>query len=237
MRRRPLLYALLALAVPLPALALTGGGEAGGEPPVSRLARRLRDLVRLDRLQDRRLLERGRGRRPGTPPASPGRRLGRRLRRRRQRRSSSFWVPYAGNGTYTVTVSAYGTPPGSDEPEVIAEGSSDDGGDDGADTEVKQTDAEVTVEDATGEPPPRSRRRRRPQIRPRKSRRSRSARSPPPPCPRSRPSEPPAEADGDGRRGRRRCGGRARGRSPRRPTPAACQTARRSVPPVVHALR
>jgi hypothetical protein len=33
--------------------------------------------------------------------------------------STSLWVPYVGNGTYTVTVSAWGTPPGADKPEVI----------------------------------------------------------------------------------------------------------------------
>lgn len=38
--------------------------------------------------------------------------------------SASFWVPYTGNGTYTVTVSAYGTPPGVDDQEVIAKASS-----------------------------------------------------------------------------------------------------------------
>ena len=27
--------------------------------------------------------------------------------------AASFWVPYVGNGTYTVSVSAYGTPPAS----------------------------------------------------------------------------------------------------------------------------
>jgi hypothetical protein len=34
--------------------------------------------------------------------------------------STSLWVPYVGNGTYTVTVSAWGTPPGADKPDVIA---------------------------------------------------------------------------------------------------------------------
>ncbi len=42
--------------------------------------------------------------------------------------SGTFSVPYVGNGTYTVTVLAYGTPPGADQPEVIAKGSSDGGG-------------------------------------------------------------------------------------------------------------
>ncbi len=37
---------------------------------------------------------------------------------------SSFWVPYVGNGTYTVTVSAYGTPPGSESAKVVARESS-----------------------------------------------------------------------------------------------------------------
>jgi hypothetical protein len=49
--------------------------------------------------------------------------------------SASLWVPYVGSGTYSVTVSAYGTPPdedGSAEAEVIDRDSSDAGhGDEG----------------------------------------------------------------------------------------------------------
>lgn len=44
---------------------------------------------------------------------------------------SSIWVAYVGPGTYSVTVTAYGTPPGEDEdgdPEVIARESSLSGG-------------------------------------------------------------------------------------------------------------
>ncbi len=44
---------------------------------------------------------------------------------------SSVWVPYVGPGTYSVTVTAYGTPPGEEEdgePEVIARESSMSGG-------------------------------------------------------------------------------------------------------------
>ena len=44
---------------------------------------------------------------------------------------SSVWVPYVGPGTYSVTVTAYGTPPGEEDdgdPEVIARESSLSGG-------------------------------------------------------------------------------------------------------------
>ena len=37
---------------------------------------------------------------------------------------TSFWVPYSGPGTYTVTVSAYGNPPGPDQRELITRDSS-----------------------------------------------------------------------------------------------------------------
>ena len=41
--------------------------------------------------------------------------------------SQSFWVPYVGNGTYTVTVSAYGTPPGEVKASIVARDSSSAG--------------------------------------------------------------------------------------------------------------
>ena len=62
---------------------------------------------------------------------------------------SSFTVPYAGNGTYTVTVSAYGTPPGSDEPEVVARDTSGTGGDSGEAT--VEAFGEATTDDGPGE--------------------------------------------------------------------------------------
>jgi hypothetical protein len=77
--------------------------------------------------------------------------------------SASFWVPYVGNGTYTVSVSAYGTPPGADEPEVVARDSSAAGsGDDtdsgappespGPDATGGATTGEEPVEPAPTEP-------------------------------------------------------------------------------------
>jgi hypothetical protein len=36
---------------------------------------------------------------------------------------TSFWVPYVGAGSYTVTVSAYGDPPGEDERELLTKDS------------------------------------------------------------------------------------------------------------------
>ena len=41
---------------------------------------------------------------------------------------TSFWVPYAGPGTYTVTVSAYGDPPGPAKRELLTKDSSEAGG-------------------------------------------------------------------------------------------------------------
>ncbi len=130
MPRRVILYVLLALAVPLPALALTGGddpaeptsiqvaasldgcGTAGANlvceisaswSEVPGATRYTASVTSIDgSVVD--LGEVGGG-------------------------SGTFSVPYVGNGTYTVTVLAYGTPPGADEPEVIAKGSSDGGGD------------------------------------------------------------------------------------------------------------
>ena len=39
---------------------------------------------------------------------------------------TSFWVPYVGPGTYTVAVSAYGNPPGEDKRELITKDSSEE---------------------------------------------------------------------------------------------------------------
>jgi len=123
MRPRALLYALLALAAPLPALALTGGdGETAGEglsvsasldgcgtagaQIVCKLDASWNALPGAERYTasvtrpDGSVIDAG--------EVGAG--------------STSVWVPYVGNGTYTVTVSAYGTPPGADEPEVVARG-------------------------------------------------------------------------------------------------------------------
>jgi hypothetical protein len=129
--RRSLLYVLLALAVPLPALALAGGGAASPSLAVGasldscgtaadRIVCKLdaswsdvpgatRYMARVTR-PDGSVIDYGDVGAGGT----------------------SFWVPYVGNGTYTVTVAAYGTKRGSGEPELLAKSSSSAGGKSGA---------------------------------------------------------------------------------------------------------
>jgi hypothetical protein len=135
-RRRILIYAFLALAVPLPALALTGRG--GGEQPPPDVS--LSVAASLDSC--------------GTAAdtivckidvswnAVPGANRYTASVTRADGSvvdfgdvgagSASFWVPYVGNGTYTVSVSAYGTPPGEDKPEVLDRDTVDAGSDEGA---------------------------------------------------------------------------------------------------------
>ena len=50
--------------------------------------------------------------------------------------SRSVFVPYVGAGTYSVQVAAWGTPPGEDEPEVVAREQAMSTGGDGAATRV-----------------------------------------------------------------------------------------------------
>lgn len=130
MHRRALLYALLALAVPLPALALTGHAD-----PVPAANANLSVAASLDSCGTAAdtivcKLDASWNEIPGATryTASVTRADGSVVDFGDVGGgSSSFWVPYAGNGAYTVSVSVYGTPPGSDRPEVVARGSSSAG--------------------------------------------------------------------------------------------------------------
>jgi hypothetical protein len=120
-RMRTILLATLALAVPIPALALTGGGGApaqasisvsaslggcglAGERIVCRIDASWSEVEHADYYTvsvtrpDGGVVDQGQS--PGT--------------------GTSVWVEYAGAGTYGVTVTAWGTPPGASEPHVIA---------------------------------------------------------------------------------------------------------------------
>ena len=151
MRGRTILYVLLALTVPTGAFALTGGDDGppaeslsvsasldgcgiASDSIVCKIDARWNDLP-------------GATRHTATVAGADGSVVdygdvgaG----------SASFWVPYTGNGTYTVTVSAYGTPPGADDQEVIAKASSS------ADRGGKQPEAldggEIAGTDDAGEP-------------------------------------------------------------------------------------
>ncbi len=132
-RRRIFGLALIALAVPFPALALDGGGVRAPGSRTLTVSASL-DSCGLaghaDHVQDRRGLEQ-RSRAPRTTPSAS---------RAPTARSStmgettgqgtSVWVPYVGSGTYSVSVTAWGTPPGEEDdgtPEVIARSSSESG--------------------------------------------------------------------------------------------------------------
>jgi hypothetical protein len=129
MRRRAMGLALIALAVPFPALALDGGGVgAEGSPGLSVSASL--DSCGLAGSQIMCKIDAGWNSLEGAESYSVsvtssngsvvdlGETSG---------QGTSVWVPYAGSGTYTVNVTAYGTPPGAEEPEVIARDSSDEG--------------------------------------------------------------------------------------------------------------
>jgi hypothetical protein len=109
LRRRSLIYAVLALAVPLPAFALSGGGSsASADLSVSAsldgcgvLAAQV--VCKIDASWN----EVDGAKRYTASVTSPdgsvtdyGEVAG---------TATSFWVPYVGNGTYSVTVSAWGT--------------------------------------------------------------------------------------------------------------------------------
>lgn len=123
MGRRPLLYALLALSIPLPAFALEGGGaEPPARPAVLSVSASLGEcglaettiVCRIDSSwgsvdgaeyytasvtrADGSVVDYGTIGGGGT----------------------SLWVPYVGSGTYSLQVVAWGTPPGEDQPQVIA---------------------------------------------------------------------------------------------------------------------
>ena len=152
MHRRALLYAALALAVPLPALAITahGGGDAGQPAPVDLQVSASLDscgtaadtiVCKIDASWN------------SVPGAT---RYTANVTRADGTvvdfgdiggTSESFWVPYAGNGTYTVSVSAYGTPPGADEEELVARDRADTGG---SSHRSDAGTAEATVQEAAG---------------------------------------------------------------------------------------
>ena len=118
-RRRTLLYAVLALAVPLPAFALGGGhGGSGGlglSASLDRCGITGADIVcKIDASWS---AVPGATRYTASVTSPDGSvtdygSVG--------GSGTSFWVPYTGNGTYSVTVSAWGTPPGVEKPVVVA---------------------------------------------------------------------------------------------------------------------
>ena len=119
LRRRTFLYAALALAVPLPAFALSGGDAPASDTlsvsasldgcgiaasnVVCKIDASWNAVAGADRYTasvsspDGAVSDYGDFGGTGT----------------------SIWVPYVGNGTYTVTISAWGTPPGADKPVVL----------------------------------------------------------------------------------------------------------------------
>ena len=133
MRRRILGLALIALAVPFPALALDGGGAEGtGSPGLSVTASL--DSCGLAGSQIMCKIDAGWNTLEGAETYSVsvtsadgsvvdmGETTG---------QGTSVWVPYAGSGTYSVQVTAWGTPPGEEDegkPEVIARSTSLEGG-------------------------------------------------------------------------------------------------------------
>jgi len=157
--RRALIYAALALAAPLPALALTGEDDPAPEPAQERLAvsasldscgtaadmivckidatwndvaGATRYTASVTRADDSVVDF-------GTVGAG----------------AASFWVPYAGNGTYTVTVSAYGEAPGEEKAEVVARDTSSagPGGEPGKGAAQAAPGAAADVDSETAERP------------------------------------------------------------------------------------
>jgi hypothetical protein len=120
-RRRTLIYAALALAVPFPAFALSGGDSPSASSTLSvgasldecgiaassvvcKIDASWNDVAGAERYTASVTSPDGAVTDYGDVTGT----------------STSVWVPYVGNGTYTVTVSAWGTPPGADKPEIIA---------------------------------------------------------------------------------------------------------------------
>ena len=132
MRRRTLLYVLLALAVPLPALALTHGSSAPA--PQLQVSASL-DTCGTVADQIACKIDASWNSLPGatrytarvTSPDGSVTDYG-----EVGAGGTSFWVPYVGNGTYTVTVAVYGTTRAPGEPELLAKSSSGTGGEPGA---------------------------------------------------------------------------------------------------------
>jgi hypothetical protein len=126
LRRRTLLYAALALAVPLPALALSGGGGSSDLNAAASLdgcgVASSTIVCQIDVSWSAVEGASSYSASVTSPDGSVvdyGSVSG---------TSTSLYVPYVGNGTYSVSVSAYGTPPGADKPEVISRDSADAGG-------------------------------------------------------------------------------------------------------------
>jgi len=132
--RRIFGLALIALAVPFPALALDGGGASDSQGTQTLTVTVSLDSCGLAGSQVLCKIDAGWNALDGadnysvsvTSPngavVDQGETSG---------QGSSVWVPYVGPGTYSVTVTAYGTPPGEEEdgePEVIARESSMSGG-------------------------------------------------------------------------------------------------------------
>ena len=148
-RRRTLLYAALALAVPLQAFALSGGGTPSGALNATASLdgcgiASSAIVCQIDVSWSAVDGATGYSASVTSPDGSVvdyGSVSG---------TSTSVYVPYVGNGTYSVTVSAYGTPPGSDKPQVVAKDTAATGG--GTAARASASDAP----DATagvGEPP------------------------------------------------------------------------------------
>jgi hypothetical protein len=163
MRNRILGLALIALAVPFPALALDGGGaQETGSPGLSVTASL--DSCGLAGSQIMCKIDAGWNTLEGAETFSVsvtsadgsvvdmGETTG---------QGTSVWVPYAGSGSYSVEVTAWGTPPGEEDdgrPEVIARSSTFEGAelDDVAKSAPEQTSgtsrADEGAETATEDP-------------------------------------------------------------------------------------
>jgi len=133
MRNRILGLALIALAAPIPAIALEGGGAEGTGSPGLTVTASL-DSCGLAGSQIMCKIDAGWNTLEGAETYSVsvtsadgsvvdmGETTG---------QGTSVWVPYAGSGSYSVQVTAWGTPPGEEDegkPEVIARSTSMEGG-------------------------------------------------------------------------------------------------------------
>ena len=128
MRRRAMSLALIALVVPFPALALDGGGVTGSGPAGLSVSASL-DSCGLAGSQIMCKINAGWNSVEGAESYTVsvtsadgsvvdyGETSG---------QGTAVWVPYVGAGTYSVSVTAWGTPPQAEEPEVIARDSSEE---------------------------------------------------------------------------------------------------------------
>ena len=130
-QRGLLLYAALAIVIPLPALALAGGGSSAGGLSVSASLDHCgvsTDSVVCQINANWTFVE-GADRYTASVTAPDGSvtdygDVG--------GGSATLWVPYAGNGGYTVTVSAWDDGDGDEKSEVVAEATSDSSSDEPA---------------------------------------------------------------------------------------------------------